>query len=210
MLPSISRNSALLGAFAIICTGAIALVHLMTSPAIAEQQQKALLRTVDQLIEKDSYDNDLFASCFTVENDQLLGKDRLQKVFLAKKQDENVALMIEASTFNGYSGEIKIAIAIFKSGKLAGVRVLSHSETPGLGDKIQTNKSKWIYSFAGKSYQEDQKGIWEVKKNGGKFDAFTGATITPRAVTFAVRDALIYFKMHKTFLFEHSPTCKGE
>ena len=210
MLLSITKNSALLGAFAIICTGAVAIVNVMTKPIIAEQQQKALLKTVDQLIKKDTYDNDLFASCFTVENDKLLGKDRKQKVFLAKQQDNDVALMIEASTFKGYTGEIKIAIAILKDGTLAGVRVLDHAETPGLGDKIQTNKSDWVFSFTGKSYQENNKQIWDVTKNGGDFDAFTGATITPRAVTFAVRDALIYFKMHKAFLFDHAPTCEAK
>ena len=208
MLSSISRNGALLGAFAIICTSAVATVNIMTKPIVAEQQQKALLKTVDQLIQKDSYDNDLFASCFTVENDKLLGKSRQQKVFLAKRQGKDVALMIEASTFRGYSSEIKLAIAILKDGTLAGVRILDHAETPGLGDKIQTNKSDWIFSFTGKSYQAQNKQAWDVKKNGGDFDAFTGATITPRAVTFAVRDALIYFSMHHEFLFEHAPTCE--
>lgn len=208
MLSNITRNGALLGAFAIICTGMVAIVNVMTKPIIAEQQQKALLKTVDQLIKKDSYDNDLFASCFTVENDTLLGKGRQQKIFLAKRQGKDVALMIEASTFKGYSGEIKVAIGILQDGTLAGVRVLEHTETPGLGDKIQTNKSDWAFSFEGKSYQTENKQIWDVKKNGGDFDAFTGATITPRAVTFAVRDALIYFKMHHEFLFDHAPSCE--
>ncbi len=207
MLKSITRNGLLLAAFAIICTGAIAIVNLMTKPLIAEQQQKALLKTVDKIIPKDSYDNDLFASCFRVENDHLLGKNRQQRVFLAKKQGKNVALIIEASTFNGYSGEIKLAIGILKNGTIAGVRVLKQTETPGLGDKILASKTNWILAFKGKSYQKTQSNRWNVKKNGGEFDAFTGATITPRAVTYAIRDALIYVKKHKAFLFNHPPTC---
>ncbi|MCK5818859.1 MAG: electron transport complex subunit RsxG [Psychromonas sp.] len=208
MLKSINRNGILLAVFAIICTGAIAIINLITKPMIAEQQQKALLKIVDKIIPKDSYDNDLFASCFRVRNDHLLGKNQQQRVFLAKKQGENVALVIEASTFNGYSGEIKLAIAILNNGTIAGVRVLKQKETPGLGDKILASKTNWILAFAGKSYQQTHSNNWNVKKDGGDFDAFTGATITPRAVTFAIRDALIYFKKHKTFLFNHPATCE--
>jgi len=209
MLKNITRNGLLLAAFAIVCTGAIAIVNLMTKPLIAEQQQKALLKTVDKIIPKSSYDNDLFASCFRVENDHLLGKNRQQKVFLAKKEGKNVALIIEASTFNGYSGEIKLAIGILKNGTIAGVRVLKQTETPGLGDKILASKTNWILAFKDKSYQKTLSNRWNMKKNGGEFDAFTGATITPRAVTYAIRDALIYFKTHQTFLFNHPPTCEA-
>ena len=206
MLAAISRNAFLLAAFAIICTGAIALVKQMTEPAIALQEQQALLKTVNQLIPDDLYDNDIVSSCFTV-SDPLLGKDKIQKVFLAKKGEHPVALMLESSSFRGYAGEIKLAVAIYENGNVAGVRVLSHSETPGLGDKIQTNKSDWILSFADSSYSHTKNKQWEVKKNGGDFDAFTGATITPRAVVLAVKDALIYFQYNKEMLFARQANC---
>lgn len=207
MLPAISRNSFLLAAFAIICTAAVATVSQFTKPIIAKQEQLALLKTINQLIPKDSYDNDIFASCFIMSDENLLGKGQSQQVFVAKKAGKPVALMLETSTFKGYAGEIKLAVGIFADGKVAGVRIIRHTETPGLGDKIQTNKSDWIYSFNNKQYQKTQHARWEVKKNGGDIDAFTGATITPRAVTLAVRDTLIYFSKNKEKLFNQTANC---
>ena len=190
MLKAISRNGFLLAAFAIVCTAVVATISQLTKPIIAQQEQVALLKTINQLIPENSYDNDIFASCFMISDDELLGKGKLQQVFVAKKANSPVALMLETSTFKGYAGEIKIAVGIFADGSVAGVRAIRHSETPGLGDKIQTNKSDWIYSFNGKTFQEEHSERWEVTKNGGDIDAFTGATITPRAVTLAVKDAL--------------------
>ncbi|PKG40433.1 electron transport complex subunit RsxG [Psychromonas sp. Urea-02u-13] len=207
MLSAISRNGFLLAAFAIICTAAVATVNQLTKPVIAQQEQMALIKTINQLIPEDAYDNEIFASCFEISDDQLLGKGQTQQVFVAKKGNKPVALMLETSTFKGYAGEIKLAIGIFEDGKVAGVRVIRHTETPGLGDKIQTNKSEWIYSFNDKDYQVAQDARWEVKKNGGDIDAFTGATITPRAVTHAVKDALIYFAKHKQQLFNQVANC---
>jgi electron transport complex protein RnfG len=207
MLTTVSRNGLLLGAFAIICTLVVATVNQLTKPIIAQQEQIALLKTINQLISDDSYDNDIFSSCFIVKDDNLLGKGQSQQVFVAKKGNTPVALMLEASTFKGYAGEIKVAIGIFADGKVAGVRVIRHTETPGLGDKIQTNKSDWIYSFNGKDYQVAENARWEVIKNGGDIDAFTGATITPRAVTLAVKDALIYFAKNKEKLFNQTANC---
>jgi len=206
MLTAISRNGFLLGAFAIVCTGVVATISQLTKPMIAQQEQVALLKTINQLIPATSYDNDIFASCFIVNDDDLLGRGRSQQVFVAKKANTPVALMLETSTFKGYAGEIKIAVGILADGSVAGVRTIRHSETPGLGDKIQTNKSDWIYSFNGKTYQTDHSERWEVTKNGGDIDAFTGATITPRAVTLAVKDALIYFAKNKQQLFNQAPT----
>jgi electron transport complex protein RnfG len=207
MLSAISRNGFLLATFAIICTAAIATVNQLTKPIIAQQEKMALIKTINQLIPEDAYDNDIFASCFEISDDQFLGKGQTQQVFVAKKGNKPVALMLETSTFKGYAGEIKLAISIFEDGKVAGVRVIRHTETPGLGDKIQTNKSEWIYSFNNKDYQVAQDARWEVKKNGGDIDAFTGATITPRAVTHAVKDALIYFAKHKQQLFNQVANC---
>lgn len=207
MISTINRNAFLLTAFAIICTASVAVVNVLTKPMIAEQEQNALLKTLNQLIPEDSYDNDIFATCFMVSDDKLLGKGQSQQVFIAKRDNLPVALMLETSTFRGYGGEIKLAVGIFENGQLAGVRVIHHSETPGLGDKIQTNKSDWLLSFNRREYKPSQQQRWEVKKNGGDYDAFTGATITPRAVVLAVKDALIYFAENKESLFNHPANC---
>lgn len=207
MFSVISRNGFILAAFAIICTASVALVKQLTSPMIALQEQQALLKTVNQLIPATRYDNDIFSTCFTVSDKDLLGAGQSQQVFIAKNNQQPVAAILETSTFKGYAGEIKLVIGIYANGQIAGVRVIHHTETPGLGDKLQTNKSDWILGFNGKSYLGAQEKRWEVKKNGGDFDAFTGATITPRAVVTAVKDALIYFDKNKQALFEQQANC---
>lgn len=207
MFSTISRNAYLLGAFAVACTGSIAIVNEFTQPIIAQQEQQALLKMLNQLIPADLYDNDIVASCFTVTDKNLLGTAEPQQAFIAKKDNRPIALMLKTTTMSGYAGRVNLVVGIYEDARIAGVRVLKHSETPGLGDKIQTNKSDWVYSFDDKFYQEEQQSRWEVKQNGGDFDAFTGATITPRAVVFAVKDALIYFQENKKTLFQHEANC---
>ena len=207
MLPIISRNAFLLATFAVVCTGAIALINVLTQPIILQQEQIALQNNINELIEPDQYDNQIINSCFTVIDSELLGDQKPKQVFIATKNKQPIAALIQTSTFKGYSGEIKLLVGIYTDGKIAGVRINSHTETPGLGDKIQTNKSDWIYSFDGKRYQESSASKWEVKKDGGSFDAFTGATITPRAVVHAVKDTLIYFQKNKTQLFNTPANC---
>lgn len=207
MLPIISRNAFLLATFAVVCTGAIALINVLTQPIILQQEQIALQNNINELIEPEQYDNQIIDSCFTVVDSELLGDQQPKQVFIATKNKQPIAALIQTSTFKGYSGEIKLLVGIYTDGKIAGVRINSHTETPGLGDKIQTNKSDWIYSFDGKKYQESTASKWQVKKDGGSFDAFTGATITPRAVVHAVKDTLIYFQKNKAQLFNTAANC---
>ena len=207
MKMSIKNNAILLALFAIICTGAIALINMVTKPIILEQQQIALQNNIDELISADRYDNQILNSCFLVVDESLLGDNNPKQVFIATKNGQPVATMIQTSTFKGYSGEIKLLVGIDNEGKITGVRINSHTETPGLGDKIQTNKSDWIFSFNGQEYLPSESEKWEVKKDGGNFDAFTGATITPRAVIHAVRDTLIYYNKNKPELFSTVPNC---
>jgi len=207
IIDNVKRNAFILAIFAIVCTGTIVLINQLTKPIILQQQQIALQNNIDQLIEADRYDNNIIGSCFTVVDENLLGDVTPKQVYLATKNNQPVAIMIQTSTFKGYSGEIKLLVGIDAVGELTGVRVISHTETPGLGDKIQTNKSDWIFSFDGKSYQQTNDKKWEVRKAGGDFDAFTGATITPRAVISAVKDALIYFEKNKKELFSTPANC---
>jgi len=204
---SISRNAMLLGLFAVICTGAIAVINLVTKPLILKQEQIALQNNINELITIDRYDNNIIDTCFLVVDENLLGNNTPKQVYVATKNDQPVAALIQTSTLKGYSGEIKLLVGIDSHGEITGVRVNSHTETPGLGDKIQTNKSDWILSFDGKTYQAEQDKIWDVKKDGGNFDAFTGATITPRAVIHSIKDALIYFQKNKQQLFSTQPNC---
>jgi len=121
-------------------------------------------------------------------------------------QGEPVALVIEALAPDGYSGTIRLLVGINIDGSLGGVRVVAHRETPGLGDAIEEERSDWILGFTGKSLQDPPLQKWAVKKDGGAFDQLTGATITPRAVVKAVRQALLYYRDQKDALFAREET----
>ena len=129
-----------------------------------------------------------------------LGHRSPQSAYLALKGGEPSALILPVTAPDGYSGAIHLLVGIFADGRLAGVRVLSHKETPGLGDKIELAKSDWVRSFEGKSLSDPGEDRWAVKKDRGDFDQFAGATITPRAVVKAVHGALRYFDTHRAQL----------
>ena len=103
---------------------------------------------------------------------------------------------------DGYNGDIRLLAAIDVTGTVLGVRVVSHRETPGLGDPIEVERSDWVLGFTGKSLLSPQGKSWAVKRDGGEFDQFTGATISPRAVVKAVHNTLLYFKTNQKSLFE--------
>ena len=91
-------------------------------------------------------------------------------------------------------------LGIDADGRLLGVRVLAHHETPGLGDKIESKKNDWILRFTGLSLGNPPPERWKVKKDGGQFDQFAGATITPRGVVRAIRSGLDFFAANKASL----------
>jgi electron transport complex protein RnfG len=102
----------------------------------------------------------------------------------------------------GYAGEMKLMMGIAADGRLLGVRVLAHKETPGLGDKIEVKKGDWILRFTGLSLGNPPAERWKVKKDGGEFDQFAGATITPRGVVKAIHGGLEFFAANQTKLTE--------
>ncbi|MGE4405805.1 electron transport complex subunit RsxG, partial [Pseudomonas sp.] len=132
--------------------------------------------------------------------DRLLGNKSPLPAYIAIKDGRPSAVILQAIAPDGYSGAIHLLVGIWADGRVAGVRVLGHRETPGLGDRIELTKSPWIRSFDGKSLENPQADGWAVKKDRGTFDQFAGATITPRAVVGAVHRALQYFDVHKAEL----------
>lgn len=202
-LPEISRsmlkNSLVLGAFAILTVGIVATTQLGTAKRIEAAQREAKVQALAQILPADSYDNHLLDNARNV-NDPLLGNKGPTPAYLATRNGEPSAVILQVTAPDGYSGSINLLIGIFADGRLAGVRVISHKETPGLGDKIELAKSNWINSFVGTSLQRPDESGWAVKKDGGQFDQFAGATITPRAVVKAVHKALQYFDTHRAEL----------
>jgi electron transport complex protein RnfG len=191
----------ILGLFSVIGTGLVALTYEGTAARIAENERQELLRSLHQLIAPSEHDNDLYSDTITVTDKALLGSKDGVTVYRARRAGHPVAAVIAATAPNGYSGNIRLLIGIRYNGTLAGVRVLSHKETPGLGDAIEAERSDWILGFAGKSLQSPDDNGWKVKKDGGQFDQFTGATITPRAVVKAVYNTLRYYEQHRDALF---------
>lgn len=192
IVSSISSNSILLGLFALISTAIIAGTHLGTADNIAEQKRLAQLKALYQIVPRDQHDNDLLKDKITLKVD-VLGHRKTKAIFLAKLQDKATTLIYPATARDGYSGDIDFIVGInISDGSIAGVRVLSHKETPGLGDKVDSRKSDWILDFNNRRLGDPDSDGWAVKKDGGVFDAFTGATITPRALIRAIATTLSY------------------
>ena len=198
-------SAAFLFLFAVIGSGLVAFTHDNTAERIAENQRRALLRSLNELIPKDQYDNDVYADILYVHNSELLGTDEAVPVYRARKGGWPVAVVLAPVAPDGYNGNIRLLVAVRLDGTLAGVRVLAHRETPGLGDNIEADRSDWIRGFTGKSLNNPKQGHWKVKRDGGAFDQFTGATITPRAVVKAVKNTLLYYRANGDKLFEQHP-----
>lgn len=200
----------ILTGFAVVGTGLVALTYTSTRDIIAEAQRKALEASLNQLVPVDRYNNRVTEDRIEVVAPEWLGTDQPVTVYRARKDGQPVALFATPFAPDGYSGPIQLLIGVYADGTLAGVRVLAHKETPGLGDGIETRRSPWILAFAGKSLTDPPPERWKVKKDGGAFDQFTGATITPRAVIKATRKFLEYVQAHQSRLFAPAATAAKE
>lgn len=187
--------------FAIVGTSILSATYYLTRDTIAATVEKAKLQLVSQLLPPSSYDNDIMQDIHTVAPDDMLGTDEATQAHIARLKGKPVAVVLEAVAPDGYSGKIFLIMAIHPDGSLGGVRVVSHNETPGLGDYIDIAKNDWIKTFDGRSRSLFKDDAWKVRKDGGVFDHMAGATITPRAVIKAVNRALQYFEAHRDALF---------
>jgi len=203
IVPEISRsmlkNATVLGLFAIVTVGAVTLLQQGTTERIQAAERAAQVRALGEILPTGSYDNHLLDDSVLVQ-DRLLGNRSPLPAYIAIKDGRPSAVILQAIAPDGYSGAIHLLVGIHADGRVAGVRVIGHRETPGLGDKIELAKSPWIRSFDGKSLTNPAADGWAVKKDRGEFDQFAGATITPRAVVGAVHRALQYFDAHKAEL----------
>lgn len=200
---SIFKSMGTLGLVAILGTALLAGVHVLTSERIAEQERRVVLEQLGQVLSPDRYDNKLQDDLFSL-NDELHFPGSQQVIaYRARKLGEPVAVILRFSATNGYNGSIGLLAGIRADGQLTGVRVTTHKETPGLGDGIEAEKSDWILAFNDRSLQNPEQRGWAVKRDGGVFDQFTGATITPRAIVDAVHAALEFFSANREMLFEH-------
>ncbi|MEM8594112.1 MAG: electron transport complex subunit RsxG [Pseudomonadota bacterium] len=198
---SITKNGILLALFAAVTTSAIAGTYLFTKDRIAEQERKAANKALLEIFPANTHDNELLNDVIQLDDAPLLGltqQDTPHSVYVARKQNKPVGYIFPVIAPDGYSDKIKLLVGIKHNGRIAGVRVVQHRETPGLGDAIELKKSDWILGFNNKSLSNPAPAQWKVKKDKGVFDQFTGATITPRSITKAVYNSLKHFEQHHT------------
>ena len=199
---SIGKNSIIMGLFAVFTTGLIVLTQVSTAEQIQAAQRIALERSLQQVVPAALFDNKLLEDTAEVAATAQLGSKQTRTAYIAKKAGVPVAAILQATAPEGYGGSINLLVGINANGDVTGVRVVPpHFETPGLGDKIDLAKADWILEFNGKNLSSPNADGWKVKKDGGDFDAFTGATITPRAVVDGVHKSLLYFNEQKLALF---------
>lgn len=218
MIKQIKKSSLILAAFALATTAVVTATHILTAPKIKEQQRLATLKTLDEIIPSSLYDNQLTEDC-TVLTD---ANNNQVKVFRARQNSSNnltnssanstinSAAAIETIVPDGYSGRIDLLVAVDANGKVLGVRTTNHKETPGLGDKIELAKSDWITTFNNRTVAGEDDSRWTVRKDGGTFDQFTGATITPRAVVKGVKKTVLWFKSNPDAFFQAANNCQTQ
>lgn len=198
------QSAANLVFFAVIATAVLASTFFLTRDEIVKSEQAEKLKLITQIVPPALFDNDIIQDTISIPSDPLLGTEDITTAYRARLQGEPSAVVLEAVAPDGYSGKIWLILAVQPNGELAGVRVVAHKETPGLGDYIELPKSPWIKGFDGKSREVYKDADWKVKKDGGQFEYMAGATITPRAVVKAVHKALRYFETNRDKLFAAS------
>lgn len=196
------RPILLLAALGLASAGLLAGLNQLTGQRIAEQRQAYALAEVSAMLDPGRYDNDLLDDTAVL---HIRGLPRPAKVYRARSAGRPVAAVIDLSTERGYSGDIRLLVAIEMDGTVIGARVLEHRETPGLGDKIERSKSAWIEQFAGRSLGNPPAQDWAPDRRGGRFDTLSSATITSAAVVAAVRQAVEAFEQSKKDLFSNPP-----
>ncbi|MGR9116470.1 MAG: electron transport complex subunit RsxG [Gammaproteobacteria bacterium] len=196
----VSYQTLLLAGFALLASALLGLADYNTRDVIKLRLEEDLQASLAEVIPDSLYDNKLLEDTVYISSkeDDLGAEQTL--VYLGRKQGKVNALSFRLIASGGYSGPINLIMGLDKDGKVLGVRVIAHAETPGLGDKIEVSKSNWILNFEGHSLQNLTIEQWAVKKDGGVFDQFSGATITPRAIVKAVYRGLKFFENHRAEL----------
>ena len=198
--PVVRAAGVLLAVIALL-TGILIWLADRTETRIAANQQSNVSQAIDALLPRGSYDNDLLTDRIQVVAPDLLGTRQPVSIYRARRQGKPVAALLRPVAPDGYRGAIELLVAIADDGTLIGVQVLNHNETPGLGDAFETREAGWLRDFKGLSLVNPPQNRWTVRKDGGDFDAFTGATITPRAIVKAVRRSLEFYNSNRQRIF---------
>lgn len=202
MTKAITKNSILLALFALTVAAGLAGTELATREQRAASLRKVQSMALQQVIPDERHDNVLLDDTIPTDDSKYLKLPETRNIHIARKDGKIIAFILPTRAPDGYGGAVDSIVGINLDGSIAGVRVIKHQETPGLGDHVELKKSNWVLDFNGKSLGQPPAEKWHVKKDKGVFDQFTGATITPRAVVKSVYNSLLYFKEHKASLLE--------
>jgi len=197
----VGRAALLLGFGALLAVGLLGLIERSTRDKIAQARAATELRALSLVLPSEAFDNLLAEDRIDVIAPAHLGDAGPRRVWRARNGGAPVALVLQAQANDGYAGPIQLLIGVAFDGRITGVRVTEHRETPGLGDAIEAERSDWIGRFIGTSLTQPTSARWALRRDGGEFDQFAGATITPRAVVKAVRLALEYAAAHRDALY---------
>lgn len=192
-----ARTALILFLFVLVFTSLLSGAYLWTLPSIEAAAAEEKMKLIDAVLPRDRYDNKLLDDAVTLDAAPELGLDAPARILRARKSGRIEALVLEAVAPDGYSGKIRLLLALRADGEVIGVRVIAHKETPGLGDYIEPQKDRnkarpWITQFDGLNPATIDAHEWQVRKDGGRFDSVAGATVTPRAVVKAVRKAGLF------------------
>ena len=205
LLKAMSQSASKLTAFVVVCIVVLLAVRGFTSAKIQQAEQETLIATFNEVLPAKLYNNQPLQDVTQITDATLLqqlGSKQPVMVYRARHNNQPAGVIFQTIAPNGYSGNIYLLIAVLPNGQISGVRALKHLETPGLGDKIELAKHDWILGFNHKALNAQNPSTWAVKKDGGEFDQFTGATITPRAVVGAVKNALLVVNQLGEKLYE--------
>jgi len=195
--PKLEFQTGVLAGFALIASVLLGVTNCSTEGTIQRRLDEDLKKSLEEVVPAALYDNDMLQDTLTIPSAEYNIGTNETTVYIAKKSGQVSAVCFKFTAPDGYSGAINMIMGIDRDGNILGVRVLSHKETPGLGDKIEVAKSDWILKFVGRSLDNLAPAKWAVKKDGGEFDQFAGATITPRKSVQAIYRGLQLFKAHQ-------------
>ncbi len=198
------KSAAVIVCAALLAIVAIGLIRSLTAARIEHNEQAWLEAQIDALVPAAAHDNDLLADRIALTAPESLGTDNPVNIYRARRNGLPVAVVINCVAPDGYGGPIELLVAITYDGEVSGVRILAHHETPGIGNAFELPGSHWLDSFKGRSLHKPETAGWNVRKDGGDFEQFTSATITPRAIIKAVQRTLDFYQHHREQVFAAS------
>ena len=195
------KSGVTLAVIAAVCTALVATTWQLTRERIEENKKAWLERSLQPALAGLFFDSDVTESMITIPQPHELPGSDAAIVYRVYAQERPVAALFVVSARDGYAGPIRLLIGIDIDGSVTGVRVLEHSETPGLGDRVETTKSDWVLQFDGHSLRDPKPEQWQIRVDGGDFDQLSGASVTPRAIVKAIRETLQYFNDNRDTIF---------